>query len=195
MAGRAFRQHGPPFVCGGSRDRRPGRCYGGSGANRSTRWTRRAACRSPPRFAVCWRRATRTGPSGPEPDLRADLRRPGRQMSRGLHLEGDRADRREGLAPADLLRGARGAGAAAQHPVGLCPGRRERPDGAAAAAAGDVRRRRRGALRRHGRPVPDLVARRLCRQDMAELDAWRAGLAEDADPFAQLDALDREARR
>lgn len=32
------------------------------------------------------------------------------------------------------------------------------------------------------------------RDDMAELDAWRANLSEDEDPFAALDALDREGR-
>ena len=32
------------------------------------------------------------------------------------------------------------------------------------------------------------------RADMAEIDAWRAGLAPDEDPFAQLDAMEREDR-
>ncbi len=32
------------------------------------------------------------------------------------------------------------------------------------------------------------------RADMAGIDAWRAGLAPDEDPFAQLDAMDREDR-
>ena len=32
------------------------------------------------------------------------------------------------------------------------------------------------------------------RQDMAELDAWREGLDEGADPFDELDAMDREER-
>ena len=32
------------------------------------------------------------------------------------------------------------------------------------------------------------------RADMANLDDWRAGLAEDEDPFAVLDAMDREDR-
>ena len=32
------------------------------------------------------------------------------------------------------------------------------------------------------------------RADMASLDDWRAGLADDEDPFAALDAIDREGR-
>ena len=32
------------------------------------------------------------------------------------------------------------------------------------------------------------------RQDMDGIDAWRAGLDADADPFAELDAMDREDR-
>jgi MraZ protein len=32
------------------------------------------------------------------------------------------------------------------------------------------------------------------RRDMADIDAWREGLGEDADPFAELDAMDREPR-
>jgi MraZ protein len=32
------------------------------------------------------------------------------------------------------------------------------------------------------------------RSDMAEIDAWRAGLEPDEDPFAALDAMDREGR-
>ena len=32
------------------------------------------------------------------------------------------------------------------------------------------------------------------RADMAGLDDWRAGLADDEDPFAVLDAMDREGR-
>ncbi len=32
------------------------------------------------------------------------------------------------------------------------------------------------------------------RQDMASIEAWREGLAPDEDPFAELDAMDREDR-
>ena len=51
----------------------------------------------------------------------------------------------------------------------------------------------RGLLRRHGRALPDLVARRLPRRH-GRLDDWRAGLGADEDPFAVLDAMDREGR-
>ena len=95
---------------------------------------------------------------------------------------------------AALQQGAPGAGAAPQHPVDLRPGGRERPHRAAAAAARDDRARRGGALRRHGRALPDLGAGGLRAQDMASIDDWRAGLAADADPFALLDAMDREGR-
>ena len=73
-------------------------------------------------------------------------------------------------------------------------GRRERPHRAAAAAARDVRPGRGGALRRHGRALPDLGAGGLRRRTWRGSTTGAPGLDADADPFALLDAMDREGR-
>ena len=92
MAGRALRQHGPPFASGRARRRgrrRPGtgelgRCCGASGANRFTRWTRRAACRSRPRFAACSEEGDPDWAPGQNPNLVLIYGMPGNNSSRAI---------------------------------------------------------------------------------------------------------------
>ena len=95
---------------------------------------------------------------GQNPNLVLIYGMPGGDCLEGYSVEGaNRLDEKVSRMPT-FSQAAPGAGAAAQHPVGLCPGRRERADRAAAEAARQVRTRRRGAVRRHGRAFPGLGA-------------------------------------
>ena len=153
VAGRAFRQHGPPFRFGVRTGDTPGgtALQGRIGPQGGPEGPRVGPRLVSPRARGGRPRLGRG--QGPEP--RADLRHAERPLRRGLHRRRRQPARRQGRAAAHLLEGAPRPRAAAEHPVGLRPGRRERPHRAAAAAARDLRPRRRGLLRRHGRALPD----------------------------------------
>ena len=130
---------------------------------------------------------------GQNPDLGPDLRHAGRPLPRGLHHRGRHPARREGLAAAgfspqrralERLLNTQSIYAQVDENGRIVLPQRLRET---------LRPRGRGALRRHGRAFPDLGARRLART-WRSIDAWRAGLDEDEDPFAPLDAMDREGR-
>ena len=181
MAGRAFRQHGPPFRSGRvDRSTRPvTRRFRGEGVHKVDQKGRVSVPAS-------FRRVIEEGDPdwgpGVNPTFVLIYGMPSGHCLEGYTMAGAAGARRQGLAAPELQQAAPGARAAPQHPVGLRPDRRERPHRPAAAAA-----RRSSAstseayfagMGEHFQVwAPDAYA-----ADMASLDDWRAGLARRRRP-------------